>query len=341
MKFIIPLAILTVILSAAPLARSASPDDEAKFLAGLPVRDPALAALTHTPGWEQHSALLETKWQKMEQRQMADVRAWAGANLGQYYHTSGAVYYMFSGPDFLYAHAFFPNASPYIFCGTEPVGSVPDITKMPGLSLALDLQNLRVSMETMLTTHYFITKDMRVDLQRGQIGGTLPILYVFLARTGCTIRNVVVSPSNVQIDFTSPGSARTQTLFYFKTDLSNGAGNGAFFSFCKKNGPGVALLKSASYLLQSGGFSTVQNFLLANSRAIVQDDSGIPITAFDPKRWTLRFYGSYAGPIDLFKNHYQPALAAAYAHGSPAPLGFSFGYAWQKEKAALILATQR
>ena len=339
MKFIIPLALLTVILPAAPIARSASPDDEAKFLAGLPVRDPALAALTHTPGWAQHSALLETKWQKMEQRQMADVRAWASGNLGQYYHTTGAVYYMFSGPDFLYANAFFPNASPYILCGTEPVGAVPDPTKMPGLALALDLQNLRVSMETMVTTHYFITKDMRVDFQRGQIGGTLPILYVFLARSGCTIRNVVVSPSSVQIDFTSPGSGRTQTLFYFKTDLSNGAGNGAFFNFCKKNGPGVALLKSASYLLQSGGFSTVQNFLLANSRAIVQDDSGIPLNAFDPKRWALHFYGSYTGPIDLFRSYYQPSLASAYAHGNAAPLGFSFGYAWQREKAVLILAT--
>jgi hypothetical protein len=79
MKLIIPLAILTLLLPTAPLARSAPSMTTAKFLAGLPVRDPALAALTHTPGWGQHSALLETKWDKMEQRQMADVRAWAAA----------------------------------------------------------------------------------------------------------------------------------------------------------------------------------------------------------------------------------------------------------------------
>jgi hypothetical protein len=339
MKLITSLAIVALLLTVAPLARSApSVDDDAKFLAGLPVHDPALAALTRTLGWEQHSNLLGAKWYQMETRQMAAVRGWAAGNLGSFHGTTGAVYYMFSGPDILYAHSFFPNASPYILCGTEPVGAVPDPTKIPGPALSADLANLRHSMETMLTTHYFITKDMRVDLQRGQIGGTLPILYVFLARSGCTLRNVVVSPSNVQIDFTGP-SGRKQTLFYFKTDLSNGAGNGAFLSFCHRNGPGVSLLKSASYLLQGEGFSTVRNFLLANSRLILEDDSGIPLKAFDPKRWTLRYFGSYNGPIDLFKGNGQPALAAAYAHSNAPSPGFSFGYAWQKEKAVVILAT--
>ena len=339
MKLLVPLAILALLLPAAPLARSApSFDDDAKFLAGLPVRDPALAALTHTPGWEQHSALLTAKWTQMEQRQMAAVRGWAVANLAQYHGATGAVYYMFSGPDFLYANAFFPNASTYILCGTEPLGAVPDPTQMQGLALSGDLANLRHSMDTMLTTHYFITKDMRVDFQRGQIGGTLPILYVFLARTGCAIRNVTTNPSNVQIDFTGP-TGRNQTLLYFKIDLSNGAGNAAFFNFCHKNGPGMSLLKSASYLLQGEGFSTVRNFLLTNSRVIIQDDSGIPLNAFDSKHWTMRYYGSYTGPIELFRPYYQPGLAAAYAHSNPAPLGFSFGYAWQKDKAVLIVAT--
>ena len=39
------------------------------------------------------------------------------------------MFYMFSGPDFLYANAFFPNASTYILCGIEPVGPVPISTK--------------------------------------------------------------------------------------------------------------------------------------------------------------------------------------------------------------------
>ena len=341
MKITISLALISLTMLSAPSARSApSFDDDAKFLAGMPVHDSALAELTRTPGWEQHAANLGARWNKMEARQIGAVRAWASLELGEFHRTSGTVFYMFSGPDFLYANTFFPNASPYILCGTEPVGAVPDPTQLSGPALADDLSNLRHSLDTMLTTHYFITKDMRVDFQRGQIGGTLPVLYVFLARTGCTIRNVVTKSNSVQIDFTGL-SGRNQTMFYFKTDLSNGRGNSDFLSFCRKNAPGVSLLKSASYLMQSEGFGTVRNFLLTNSRCIVQDDSGIPLKAFDPKRWAVRFYGSYTAPIDLFKTYYQPDLASAYQHSNPPGTGFSFGYAWQKDRAVLMVATPR
>jgi hypothetical protein len=35
------------------------------------------------------------------------------------------MFYMFSGPDFLYAQTFFPNADTYILCGIEPIGAIP------------------------------------------------------------------------------------------------------------------------------------------------------------------------------------------------------------------------
>ncbi len=330
--------LLVALALAAPLTRAAqSPDEAARFLAGLPVRDPGLSA---QPAWGAHADRLSRSWARMEQRQLVKVRAWAAAHIPQAHRSSAAVFYLFSGPDFLYAQTFFPNASDYILCGTEPVGTVPDMAQMPPGALAADLENLRRSLDTMLTTHYFITKDMRVDLTRGQVAGTLPVLYVFLARTGCTIQRVTTDAASARIDFTGPAGQR-QTLHYFKTDLSNGGGNSAFFGFCKKHAPGMSLVKSASYLMHNDGFSTARNFLLANSSVIVQDDSGIPLRAFDPRRWTLRFCGNYEGPIELFKDRYQPDLAAAYQRSNPAPLGFSFGYAWQASKGALTVATPR
>ena len=125
----------------------------------------------------------------MDTRQLVHARDWARGN-PDVARVSGTVFYTFSGPDFLYAHTLFPNASTYILCGTEPVGTVPDITQMQPRHVAADLANVRTALDTMLTTHYFITKDMRVDLTRGNISGTLPILYFFLARTGCTIQSV-------------------------------------------------------------------------------------------------------------------------------------------------------
>ena len=36
------------------------------------------------------------------------------------------MFYMFSGPDFLYADAFYSKATTYVLSALEPVGSVPD-----------------------------------------------------------------------------------------------------------------------------------------------------------------------------------------------------------------------
>jgi hypothetical protein len=333
------LPILILAFTASVLHAAPSADDLAHFVAGMPVRDAALAARGNEASWPYYAQELDKKWTKMDQRQLVHARAWARGNPAVA-GVTGTVFYTFSGPDFLYAHTFFPNASTYILCGTEPVGTVPDITQMQPGHIVADLANVRKSLDTLLTTHYFITKDMRVDLTRGNISGTLPLLYFFLARTGCTIQSVQHTPTSVQIDFRGPGG-KAQTVYYVKTDLSNGGGNEQFFTFCKKHAPGASLVKSASYLMHGDSFSKVRNWLLANSTVIIQDDSGIPFRYFDPKRWTVRLFGVYDGPIDLFKEHYQTDLADAYERTGGAPLGFAFGYAWQIPKGSLIQATPR
>ena len=83
------------------------------------------------------------------------------ANASEYYNSSNTMYYMFGGPDFLYAHTFFPNANTYILAGLEPVGQVPDLSRISPDVLGGELSALRGSMSTILKTHYFITKDMR------------------------------------------------------------------------------------------------------------------------------------------------------------------------------------
>jgi hypothetical protein len=319
-------------------AQTPSPTEQARFLAGLPVRGSALEEYTRGSMWGEHAAALDAAWDRAEQRQMSKVRSWAGSYLPG---TGGPVYYMFSGPDFLYANLFFRNAPTYILSGTEPIGAVPDITRIPPTMLASALENLRRSMKTMLSFHYFITKEMRVDLQRNELGGTLPVLYVFLARLGYSINQVepVNSPaSGVRIVFSGTGG-RTQSLYYFKVDLSNGS-SGKFLSWCRAQGSGPSLVKAASYLMHSDEFSNVRRFLLEQSTAIVQDDSGIPLRNFDD-RWALRFFGNYAGPIELFAKQYQPDLAAAYQRSHAAPLGFAFGYHWQPERGMLMLAVRK
>ena len=319
----------------APLnAPGISPDDAARFLAGLPVTGP-LEPLTQTAAWRAHAAQFEAAWQRMETRQLAKVRVWAHG-----VPTADTLYYFFSGPDFLYADALFPDVSTYILCAIEPVGSVGNLAQLSEPALAGSLGSLRQSLGNMLKFHYFITKEMRVDLARDQIAGTLPLLYVFLARGGHTIRSVTPIADGVKIVFGSRLGG-TKTLYYYRTDLSNGAPNTAFFDFSRKHRGAVALLKSASYLLHQPGFSRCRDFLLKNASAIVQDDSGIPFRDFAPTDWNVRLFGSYSGTEGIFAKYSQPDLLSAYRGMIPAPLGFAFGYGWQSEKGTLMIATKR
>lgn len=333
------LLIASLLILSSPARAVPSPDDQAKFLAGLKMKHPGLTQVSKTAGWTAHAASLEKKWTSMENRQLAAARQWAAANPALN-RGSGAVFYPFSGPDFLYAFTLFPKASTYILCGTEPIGSVPDITQMPLEQVNADLTNLRTALDTMLATHYFITKDMRADLSKGTVHGTLPLLYLFLARTGCILRQVEVGPTRARIQF-SGRNGKKQTLYYFKTDLSNGGGHGALLALCQQHSPGATLVKSASYLLHSDEFSSIRNFLLSHSAVIIQDDTGIPYRFFDPGRWNVKLYGTYRGPIDMFQKYHQADLAAAYANTPGARLGFAFGYSSQISKGVLLQATRK
>ncbi|MES2572212.1 MAG: hypothetical protein V4710_19425 [Verrucomicrobiota bacterium] len=338
MKSCLSLLLVLFALLVEANAQAPSANDQARYLAGLPVRNRELDSLTRGGSYSEHIAYLNKSWEKKEGLALRPVRAWSGGDLRGY---SGTLYYMFSGPDFLYAHSLFPNASTYILCGTEPVGNVPDLTRIPRESLEASMADLRRALNTMLNFNYFITKEMRAYLKGGELGGTLPVLYVFLARLGCTIQEVtpVAQPSpGVRIVFRGPGGG-SQTLYYFKTNLSNGS-SGAFLRWCASKGPGASLLKADSYLLHSDSFSQVRRFLLENSRLIVQDDAGIPLRYFDD-RWAVRFHGNYTAPIEIFSKHHQPDLAAAYQRARPSPLPFAFGYHWQRDRAVLMLATRR
>jgi len=317
----------------------ASLDDTAKLLAGLPVNGP-LAAFAQDQRWQGHAAALDKAWKTKEYFQLGPIATWMGSHASDYYHSSGPMYYMFSGPDFLYAYAFFPDASTYILAGLEPVGQVPDLTRMNADTLNANLGALRTSMSTLLITHYFVTEEMKSDLGRSSLTGTVPIIYVFLARLGCTVRDTtyVHSPAEgVKIDFSHDG--RTQTIYYFKTDLSGGGGG--FLRWCASHGTGVSLIKAASYLMHNEGFSGVKNFLLDHSAFIVQDDSGIPLRSFG-KNWQLEYYGRFIPHGEKFGKYDQAALAEIYHRNPPPPeLGFAFGYWWQAERGILMLARRK
>ena len=339
-----------LVLSHAAWAQSASADDTARFLAGMDVAaESPLAKFARDPGWQQHARYFDSAWKQLERRQLSKIRPWTEQNLKQRQPT---LFYMFSGPDFLYADAFFPGVSTYVLAGLELVGPLPEITERTRHSLP----SLRASLNTVLNYSFFITAEMRGRLNASQLPGTLPILYVFLARAGKTIREVslvsidkdglVQAPGakgtpGVKIVFAG-GDGVSRTLYYFRTDLSDGGvRQSGFLQFCEKLGAGDALLKSASYLMHSEGFSKVRQFVLDRSRTIVQDDSGIPLRSFKPEQWELRPYGTYIGPIEIFGGRGEAKLRELFRKSNPPKLDFGVGYRWRGHDSNLLIAVKK
>ena len=169
-------------------AETVTANDTARFLAGMPPSaESPLTPLTKDPAWQRHARFFDSAFAQLEQRQLSKIRGWADANLAAPRPT---MFYMFSGPDFLYANAFYSKATTYVLSALEPPGSVPDLTKLPRGGLGAALYDVEHSMGSILSFSFFITKQMKLDLRAGQVSGTLPILYVFLARSGKTIRDV-------------------------------------------------------------------------------------------------------------------------------------------------------
>lgn len=353
-----PALLVLAVLTGGAVAAESTPNDAARFLAGLaPAPGTPLAAKAEDAGWKRHAGFFDNAWSKLDKRQLSKIRDWQAKHLTA---PQPVLFYMFSGPDFLYADAFFPKASTYVMSGLEPIGKVPELSDMPTRALNTEFRNLQNSLSSVMTVSFFLTKNMKRQLRIGKVNGTLPLLYVFLTRAGKTIDEVSyvevdaegnVHPTGtgdaktatqgVKIGFTG-GDGAKQTLYYFTTDISNGGiKKSGFLAFCDKLGKGDAFVKSASYLLHSGNFSGVRDFLLQNTSAILQDDSGIPVHYFKTDDWDLQPFGRYLGPISLFRGSYQSKLAKLFKAGNRQSIDFGVGYRWRPNESNLMLAVKK
>ena len=338
------------------LSLEASQADTARFLAGMPpsVGSP-LEALTRSAHWRGHAKAMDAAFAAVEKSTLSKVRIWSRDNIKSPQPT---LLYMFGGPDFLFANAFYPDASTYLLVGLEPSGDIPDLTKMQRRGEVPGLGNLQSSMRTLLAVSFFITKDMREDLGSSNLRGTIPILYVFLARSGMEVRDASLvmiddegevkpddkkgktSARGVKISFAGL-DGRVRTLYYLTTDLSNsGVKRGGFLKFAGKLGPADAFHKSASYLMHTDNFAQIRSFVLAQTKTIVQDDSGIPLRYFDRTVWDLYPFGKYHEPLDLFPEGRQSKLARE-VFGKAARIDFGVGYRWRTGESNLMMAVKK
>lgn len=344
-------------LSAA-VASGIHQNDIARYLAGLePAPHTGAQQLTLEPAWSTHAEQLNAAWTQLESSQLEPVRAWSAAHLGP---PSQTLLYMFSGPDYLYARNFFPDARTYVLAGLEPPGRLINLRTLSQEDRQRGLESLRESLKTIFDASFFVTADMQKDLQGHAFSGVLPLLYVFLARSGMEITDVRhiglredggtvtlsvparVRPNGIEISFFDRGRSTERKLYYFSIDLSNaGLIDGAFFKFIDRQGSADAFFKSASYLPHAENFLRIRSAVMERSVRILQDDTGVPVIAYEPSTWQVRPFGRYTRPIQMFDYMYQPALARLFEKGSPAPLNFRLGYGYGISTTGIILATRR
>jgi hypothetical protein len=310
---------------------------------------------TSTKEWKSYQQDLDDKWSYLNRIRLNAMKTWGGTALGDLRGKTGTVYYPFSGPDALYVDVLFPDSKTVIMAGLEPVGTMPDLAKLEKDGrLGPYLDDVQKSLYTILTASFFKTKDMKNDFNNNLVDGLMPAMIVFLARQGYHIDDLQFvtlqhdgSLSEKGTGSGAPGVQITygggRTMLYFQANISDDglSSNPGFVKLMEKLAPGITYLKAASYLCYEDYFSKIRNAILANSIAVVEDDSGIPFKDFDPKQWDVIPYGDYTGPIALFHDKDQPDLHDYYKKTPHDQLAFGSGYKFSASVSSLLVAKKK
>ena len=338
--------------SALPVGNLSQINDTARFLAGMPGGgNPRLQSLRRTPGWQAHAATMDRQFRYFDRGYLPKIRSFR-PQLGSL-SSPQVLFYPFGGPDYLFAHAFFPGARNIVLVGLEGADPLPDLENLSPSQIDAGLGGLALSLKDITAASYFVTKSMRTDLATTSFRGTLPLILVMIARSGQNIQSVtpVGLDASGNLVSRSAGAACPgwqiqvggSRVFYFQEDLSNRTQgrDRRLPRFVRSMGAPVTFVKSASYLMHTDGFTQVRSFVLEDSQAIFQDPSGVPYRLLNQSDLSLSLYGNYVRPLDIFDEYYQPDLANAYRDRTPhpvRPLDFGVGYLRMAPDSCLIFA---
>jgi hypothetical protein len=338
-------------------------DDLVSFISGIPVDENAcLSKLDTAVKWKKYSRELESMFAHTNSFRIEKMKSWADSELVRTKDIK-TVFYPFSGPDFLNADIFYPEADQYIMIGLESIGYLPDVCKMIPDSVNSYLNTINNSLKDIFKRSYFITSKMSTDLQKTKVNGTIPLISLFIKRTGhqiVSIQRIAVDSlgkwqivdsfknkrrmvAGVKIDFLSLSREKVQTVFYFRTDISDKglAKTPGFKNYLSQLPKSYSYLKAASYLMHSDNFKIIRNTIFDISSSILQDDSGIAYRYFDKSAWDIRLYGKYLKPRDEFKYISEPDLQKAYNKTTVRPLTYTLGYNWGVGHSNLLYAIRK
>lgn len=351
-------------------------NDLARFIAGMqPEEGSVYEELSKRKEWTNYAKNADAQWNNVINIKRPKLIKWRETELEKITKQGGTLFYPFSGPDFLHAGTFFPEADNIVMIGLEPIGTLPDIDKIAKTNLGGYFNGLQRSLVTILQYSFFKTIDMNVDLTGrvvSSIDGTLPVIMLFMARTNHKILNYEKMALNKEgelvpmADFKAEKNTyyatkiefqrgdkpeERKTLYYLSVNLSNDIYEGKgglnqrkdLKTFIEKLDFKTVYLKSASYLMYKPYFSVIKNMILDKTKYLVQDDSGMAFNNFTNGKWDITLFGTYAGPISLFANYWQNDMSTAYKQKKYTirPLPFGIGYQFREGSSNLIMVEKK
>lgn len=326
-------------------------NDLAKILAGREVGTSSEHySLSQSAAFKNYSSTVERNFTRFENDKLGSLKKWSNSDLKDINDETKEVLYPFSGPDIVYAYSMLPKAENYYLFGLEPVGEIPNLEDYPVDSLPKLFSTLSSSISDNLNLSFFITKNMKVDLRNPIIQGTIPVLLFFMSRMDLHVQDIqpvdidlkgkiVKNPkyaslstkksfkSGVEITFVRPNDNSVGKVYYFSKNIANDgfSDKNGLSAFMNSLGNVTTMVKSASYCMHEDKFSMIRNLLLENSKAIVQDDTGIPYNIFDKEAWKISLYGKYTVPVRVFSEYLQQDLKDEMQK-SAKNISFRYGY---------------
>lgn len=338
--------------------RDSTIDFTARYIAGMSqLCNNDYKLLESNDFWKKYKTTNDKNWEKLHADRLDSIISWQKKYFSNEVNDSLTLFYPFSGPDFVHANYFYPNARKLIFCALEPIIELPDIVKLNDDNRKLFLESLENSLRDLYGKSYFITTHMASDFKKDKANGVLPVYYVFLVRTG----HEVLEMNSIAIDtlgnltdtllpkrgsnwipgvsfkYRKMNDSIVKELQYFNFDISDKGlkSKSGFIPYLEKQGSINTYIKSASYLLHYSTFSNLRSKIIELSASIFQDDTGIAFSYFkSDNNWKTQLFGEYVRPVKDFGDYlFQNDLDSAYkADKNILTLPFHIGYHWGDKK---------
>lgn len=329
--------------------------DYASIISGVePMKN--YTEISNSAGWQNLKKELDSEWSLVDTNKISKIKSWV-TKTNYLPKDSVTLFYPFAGGDALYSNCFFPTSKKTIMIGLEPIGSVGKELKADSSCLNY-IKKIKKALYTSNRSGYFMTISMNAELHQNDLNGTLPLLLFYARRQGLMVSKIeyfyldslgtektttATNALGVNLTLCNPDQTHKKIIQYISTDISN-AGlqkNIGLQKYINSIDGKYSFLKAASYLLHQPSFSVMRDLILNNSKALLQDDSGVPYKFLNDSTWNVQLFGKYTKPIGLFAGRIQSDLKTAFATKSPSELPFRIGYNISHNEPHLILSQKK